>query len=539
MSVVRVFVDDALIYHPNLSKLALTDLTVSEDAQAIDSLKLSMPHDHPYIDSIKPLKSIIVVKKDERTVFRGRAINDGSNFYNTHTWNCESALAFLKDSYQKPFDYMGPLKGMLQLFIDCHNSHVEKAKQFELGMITVEDNNDYIHYSSEDYLQTMKAIKDRLIKTHGGYLRVRFDGEKNILDYLKDFDESSIQSVEYGKNLLDVKITRDHSARITALIPFGAVIQTEKTKLPTVTTDAKKETSKAETGKSDKTKTDTTKTTDSKAAESKTQESSKTAEPKTQESAKDSTKKAADQPKQRVDITSVNNEVNYVYDQKAVDEIGWIWTMEAWDDVTLPSNLLRKAQQRLAELKDGVISMELSIIDESDAGADIGAIHARQYIDCKSPPHGIDGRYLVNTKTTDYLHPSNNKISIGTKGITLSDAMTEMPKQGPQGKPGADGEDGVVLKISSSKGLLFKNNSISTVLSVSVFYGYTQITDLKTLQENFGETACLQWQLQNQNSDEVELIPSDAGRLGRDGFTFSVSPDDIESKATITCSLSI
>ena len=37
---------------------------------------------------------------------------------------------------------------------------------------------------------------------------------------------------------------------------------------------------------------------------------------------------------ERVDITSVNDGLNYIYDDAATKEIGWIWTTEIWDDVT-------------------------------------------------------------------------------------------------------------------------------------------------------------------------------------------------------------
>lgn len=380
----RIYVDGILFFHPNISSLSITEAEVTENAQSIDSLKLSAPMDHPYIGSIKPLHSIITLKKDERTVFIGRAIDDGTDFYNTHTWTCESCLSYLKDTFQPPYDYQGPLKTMLETFISEHNKAVEESKKFKLGKVTVTDNNDYIHYSDQSYSNTMDAISQKLIKTHGGYLLARYEGDSIVLDYLADFDEQSMQTVEYGKNLLDVSITRDHSKRITALIPFGAVIQqTGKDKKPLIGVAQK-----------------------------------------------------------RVDISSVNNGLNYVSDQKAVDEIGWIWATQTWNDVTVPDNLMTKAKKYLESQKDGIISMELSIIDESDAGEDISDIHAREYVRCISKPHGIDGRYLVLSKTTDYLNPSNNKISIGATGITLSKISTQMPAQGPQGEPGPAGPKG-------------------------------------------------------------------------------------------------
>ena len=360
MKLFRVYVDGALFYHPHLSKLAITQAQVQENAENIDCLTLSAPFNHPYLSSIKPIASTIVCKKGDEVVFEGRALDDGSDFYNTHTWSCESCLAYLKDSVQPPYSYKGTLRGLLEKFIAQHNATVEAKKQFTIGNITVTDDNDYIAYSNSEYSVTLDAIREKLINTHGGYLTVRYAGNVKYLDYLEDFNAASIQTVEYGKNLLDVKITRDHMERVSALLPQGAVI-----------TETDAEGNEVETDK-------------------------------------------------RVDISSVNGGVNYIYDADTVAEIGWVWRTEVWENVTIPYSLLRKAQARLAELVKGVTSMELTIVDESDAGADIGDIHARQYVDCSSPPHGIEGRYLCVARTRDYLNPAGNTITIGASGVTLT-----------------------------------------------------------------------------------------------------------------------
>ena len=107
MSIFRVFVDGQLFYHPQLSQLAITKAQVKEDAENIDSLTLSAPFSHPYLSLIQPMASTIVCKKGDRIVFEGRALDDGSDLYNTHTWVCESCLAYLKDTIQPPYDYQG------------------------------------------------------------------------------------------------------------------------------------------------------------------------------------------------------------------------------------------------------------------------------------------------------------------------------------------------------------------------------------------------------------------------------------------------
>jgi len=365
MRLFRIYVDGNLFYHPQLSSLAVTKAQVQEDAESIDSLTLSAPFNHPYLADIQPMSSVIVCRRGNDTVFEGRALDNGTDFYNTHTWTCESALAYLKDTIQPPYDYSGTLKGLLEYFISGHNKAVEDKKKFTVGNVTVTDDNNYVHYSSSDYSVTMDAIRQKLLGTHGGYLRLRYTENGKVLDYLADFSETSLQTVEFGKNLTDVKINTDHTERATALIPLGAKIRE----------------------------------TDDEGNETETD--------------------------RRIDITSVNDDKNYVFDEAAVKEIGWIWKTEIWEDVNLPSNLLRKANQRLSELTKGITSMELTIVDESDTGADIPNIHARQYVECKSAPHGIDGRYLVLSKTKDYLNPSGNTITIGASGVTLTSASVK------------------------------------------------------------------------------------------------------------------
>ena len=141
------------------------------------------------------MASTIVCKKGDRVVFEGRALDDGSDLYNTHTWVCESCLAYLKDTIQPPYDYQGTLKGLLEYFVSEHNKNVEDKKKFTVGNVTVTDENDYVHYSSSDFSVTLDAIRSKLLKTHGGYLSVRYTENGRLLDYLADFSEYSVQTV--------------------------------------------------------------------------------------------------------------------------------------------------------------------------------------------------------------------------------------------------------------------------------------------------------------------------------------------------------
>ena len=52
MKLFRVYVDGALFYHPQMSKLAITQAKVQEDAENIDCLTLSAPL-QPSLTSIR------------------------------------------------------------------------------------------------------------------------------------------------------------------------------------------------------------------------------------------------------------------------------------------------------------------------------------------------------------------------------------------------------------------------------------------------------------------------------------------------------
>lgn len=463
MSMFKIYVDGNLFYHPRMSKLAITEAKVTEEAESIDSFVLSAPYNHPYIDSIKPMASQIVCKKDGLTVFEGRALDDGSDLYNTHTWTCESALAYLKDTLQPPFDYQGSIRGLLEYFIAEHNKYVEDKKKFIVGEITVTDDNDYIHYSSSEYTVTLDAIKNKLIATHGGYLRIRYADNTRVLDYLSDFKEYSIQTVEFGKNLLDIKITRDHTERITALVPLGAKVTKED------------------------------------ASEEETEGTEMTEEKSEDELEND----------ERIGISDVNGGCPYIYDEEAVNEIGWIWGTEIWNDVTLQGNLLTKARKRLSELVKGIISMELTIVDESSSNADIADIHAREYVFCKSKPHGINGKYLCLSKTTDYLNPSGNTIRIGASGISLTGISAKENKNLQSLTDGVEKQGETIDKIpcieeniSSLKENIHECYSdiskSSSEIILMVSENYIEKSELEEIQRDFQTSI-------TQNSTEIRM----------------------------------
>lgn len=105
------------------------------------------------------------------------------------------------------------------------------------------------------------------------------------------------------------------------------------------------------------------------------------------------------------------------------------------------------------------------------------------------------------------------------------------------GNTGAKGEDSTLLRIESSRGTVFKNDQVSTLLSVVIYHGSQRITDSTTMKSVFGNGAYIQWKWQRLDDETFGVISADDARFGNDGFTFTLSPEDVDTKITFMCEL--
>lgn len=123
--------------------------------------------------------------------------------------------------------------------------------------------------------------------------------------------------------------------------------------------------------------------------------------------------------------------------------------------------------------------------------------------------------------------------------VTYSIPVCMSRLDGQDGRDGQDGEPATVLRIDSSRGTVFKNNMVSTVLSIAIYRGQDRITDIQNLRRVFGVAAYLQWKWQRMGETEYGVISADDPRIGNDGFTLTISPADVDTKVTFMCELMI
>lgn len=219
-----ITLDGKPLYAPNLANegYGVIEPRLTMELNKAGSLEFTIPPDNLQYDDVKKLKSIVQVFDENEEIFRGRVLHDEKDFYNRRAVYCEGDLSFLLDSIQRVYDYSGTLDGLFRQYITNHNSQVESTKDFTVGQVTVTDKNDYIHYSSSEYPNTLDEINAKLIETHGGYIRTRLENGVRYIDYINDYTNINSQVIEFGVNMLDITEYISADDVFTVLIPLGA-----------------------------------------------------------------------------------------------------------------------------------------------------------------------------------------------------------------------------------------------------------------------------------------------------------------------------
>lgn len=146
-------------------------------------------------------------------------------------------------------------------------------------------------------------------------------------------------------------------------------------------------------------------------------------------------------------------------------------------------------------------------------------------------------RYYKDTSGNYKLEISASSLSIkvGGKSSNVETAINDVKSDVDSLRD----EISTLLRIESSRGTVFKNDMVDTVLSVVIYHGSKRITDSAAMKSTFGSGAYLQWKWQRLDDDSFGIISSSDSRFGNDGFTFSLSPKDVDTKITFMCELII
>ena len=217
----EIYLDGQLFYDPRIPELALTNLSCELEVNKTGTLKFTVPATHPLKDDLQKMYSELSLYQDGEWIYSGRVLSDETDFYGNRAVECEGELSYLLDSIQRYHEYHDiSVKDYFTDLITRHNADVDSRKRFMVGEVTVVDSNDSL-YRYSTYENTWKTIEDRLISRLGGYVRIRHEDGKRIIDYIGDYGHTNDQVIRFGENILELVSEVGCDSLATVVVPLG------------------------------------------------------------------------------------------------------------------------------------------------------------------------------------------------------------------------------------------------------------------------------------------------------------------------------
>lgn len=355
-----MYADSNLLYDPKFPNYTVIDPVLDLTVNDPGLLTFAVPDNHPSASRIRKLVTVVKVYRDGRLIFKGRIIKDERTLSRQTKYTVEGCLAYLIDSVCDPYTFNGTPAGFFTYLLNQHNASVSAGQQFIAGTCSVTTDSE-IETHSILYDSTWQVLKERLVKRYGGYLHVTYNWqEKPVLNWLAAPPDTATQTIRFGENLLDIAVTKDADETYTACVPLGARMSAID---PAYESDA------------------------------------------------------------RLTVADVNDGNPRLIDTENAAIYGIIYaplSLTTWDNVTLPTNLLRKGQEWLASsgarLKE-TISLTAVDLHSLDVNVECFQFLDRVIVTCGNILP--EAEFVLTKMTIPLQNPAAMRITLGDSRISL------------------------------------------------------------------------------------------------------------------------
>ena len=347
---------------------------INQEVGLIPTFSFSFYPDNPAFGKVQPYRTLITVfnTKTKKMEFEGRALDysDSMDVDGTilNDFKAEGELAYLTDSVQAHVEFRGTVQQALETQVNRHNSMVEDYKYFKVGIVEVEDPNDYLYFYLKQDETTLDSIERTLVDKLGGELRVRKEGNVRYLDYLNFDGDFGTTEIRLRSNLKSMSRDIDPTDVIPRLVPLGTRIESDDPD-------------------------------------------------------------ATDASQQRITIESVNNGLDYIDNPDLIKQFGEKAVPKIWDDVTTPETLLSTAKRFMENQKTALVQYVVEAYDLSLINQNIDAFECGWYYHLVNPVMGVDETLRIIKKTIDINVPENDKFAIGDIFESYTDIQLELNRQ--------------------------------------------------------------------------------------------------------------
>ena len=570
----RIRYGSILLHDPRDEDCVLSDAECEIAVNDAGTLKFTMPRHHPMHGLLKPMDKDqeVVLENDGYEMFRGRVLSIEEGFYGGGLVTCEGELAYLNDVLLRPYSTTEPgvpssVDGYFAWLVSEYNKQTDERFRFVVGINQGYelDPNNYILRENRNYPTIGQEMKDKLVGKLGGYIRIRHEGGLRYIDYIASGDNASSQRIEFGENLIDFTHERDWSEYRTVVVPVGKAPEGSDRKLDVsgepnaplagglskigdrIVDDA----AVREFGYIEQVVEFDDVTIASNLVQSgarwlrnvrigdtltMTAIDLSDIDPNLKPIFIGDFVRATSRPhgfdeyfvcsKLTIKVSNpdgntfvLGNEYGYMTGKQAekIAELNASINKVYSETVAISGEAKQTAQQA----KDAADKAVLAVVDEYAISSSTSEPPQVEWD--QSTPAWEPGKFIWRRVKSTY---GDGTTSVGEPALM-------------SGSSGHDGEDATVLRIDSSRGTVFKNNAVSTVLKATVYRGSSIVSDVASLKAAFGAGAYLEWSWQKIGEDAFGVISSADPMIGNGGFTLTVTPNEVDTKVVFQCKLTI
>lgn len=362
--------DNYILLDFRSDELIVSDPVLNLETNTCGSASFVIHPNHPYYGNLNKMKSVFTVLEDGNTIFKGRMISDSLDWNNSKQVELEGALAYFNDSIIPPFNFPKDWENdvdyktstnVVQFFLNwIINQHNSQVQDFQKFKLGTVTVSDSNNYISRSSQEYLSAWKCISDKLFGSAL-----GGYLCIRYEADgnyIDYVSDFSLTNPQRIEFGRNLLDLTSGSTATDTVSAVLPIGKDGL-------------------------------------------------TIESIPDG------------DLTSdLVKDGKTIYSKSALQNYGYICSVQKWDSVTVDSNLKTKAMNWLAQ--QGIMlsnNIEINAVDLHFSDSEIQSFRINRKALVRSIPHNYSASYNVTKLSIDLLHPQNTKISLGKSFLSLID----------------------------------------------------------------------------------------------------------------------
>lgn len=361
----RITCDGITLYEPDNPVLQLISGTLKTGQNIAGTLTFVLAPTHPYLSRIKARSSVISVYRDGALYFRGSPLNVTESDTGLVTVTAEGALAWLGDSVQP--------------FAEYHNMTVRTYLETLVQNHNVAVQDDaYKQFTVGEV--TVTDSNDSL------YRHSNFEHTKDAITEKLTKRLGGILRVRWKNGVQYLDYLAEYKHVNGQGIKFGQNLLTYARSVPT----ANLATAIIPLG---------CKLTDADGNETD----------------------------KRLQID--NGGKNYVWDEKAVQEFGWIFDTIICDDVTLKENLSKRGYSELEARKVLPTTIKLTAVDFGALGGSYERITVGDLLPIVSAPHNLDTYMTVAEMTENLVDPGKSTVTLNRTYKTVTSGIASVKKE--------------------------------------------------------------------------------------------------------------